>query len=91
MLTYKVTTAEAEIYHQTKKFGIISEGCTGIWGQGDTRADAEAEAVAQIRIAFPDDAGQTDEQLLAGCWAYEIEDALEELSGNASKLVRGDK
>ena len=66
MLTYTVTTDEAEIYHQTKKFGIISEGSDGVWGQGDTMADAEAEAITQIRIAFPDaeswDDKQTDEQ-----------------------------
>jgi len=78
MLTYKITTDEAENYHQTKKFGVISEGCTGVWGQGDTMNEAEAEAIAQIRIAFPDaeswDDEQTDFQVIADCWAYEIED-----------------
>jgi hypothetical protein len=24
----------------TKKFGIISDGCIGVWGEGDTEKDA---------------------------------------------------
>lgn len=44
MKTEIVTKEYAEKFCQTKRFGIISEGCTGIWGDGDTIEEAIEDA-----------------------------------------------
>lgn len=49
MKTEKITLAEAEKINQGKKYGIISGGCLGVWGEGDTVEDATEEAVRIIR------------------------------------------
>ena len=58
----EIVTAEyADKFNQTKKFGIISDGCTGVWGEGDTIEDAIEDAKSN---------GLSD---LDGCYAMEIQ------------------
>ena len=56
-----VTKEYADKFSQTKKFGIISDGCTGVWGEGDTIEDAIEDAKSN---------GLSD---LDGCYAMEIQ------------------
>ena len=44
MKTEIITIETADKFCQTKKFGIISEGCTGVWGEGDTIDEAIEDA-----------------------------------------------
>jgi len=67
-LNMHVETVSAEYaskYSQAKRFGVISEGCTGVWGEGDTLGEAKADAVANM----VEGCGVAD---LAGCWVMEI-------------------
>lgn len=59
MRVIKITTEQATKNNQTKKFGIISEGCTGVWGEGETIEQAQADALKSV-------------ENLDGCWAEEI-------------------
>lgn len=57
-----VTKEYADKLGQTKMFGVISEGCTGVWGDGDTLDAAIADAEAnQLEYA-----GAVDMSI---CWA----------------------
>ena len=61
MKTEIVTKEYAAKFSQTKTFGVISEGCIGIWGEGDTIDVAIEDAKSH---------GLSD---LDGCSAMEIQ------------------
>ena len=65
MKTEQITPAQAATISQTKTYGIISEGCTGVWGEGDTVEEAIADA-EQNQLEY---AGAVD---LDGCWITEV-------------------
>jgi hypothetical protein len=56
-----ITKETADKFCQTKKFGIVSEGCIGIWGEGDSIDVAIEDAKSH---------GLSD---LDGCYAMEIQ------------------
>ena len=55
----KVTTEEANHVEQTKKFGVISDGASAVWGQGDTAEEAIMDATKNMK---------------AGCGVADFED-----------------
>ena len=44
MKTRKIEQAEADKINLTKKYGIMGDGCDGIWGEGDTVDEAVTDA-----------------------------------------------
>lgn len=44
MKTREIDGVEASKINLTKKYGIIGEGCVGIWGEGNTVDEAVADA-----------------------------------------------
>lgn len=66
MKTEKVTAEYAAGFMQEKKFGIISEGCNGVWGEGSSIEDALADAKRNQQ----EYAGAVD---LSDCYIMEIE------------------
>lgn len=62
----KVEKQYAAKFQQTKRFGVIAEGCIGIWGEGAT-LDA---AISDAKRNQKEYAGAVS---MDGCWAMEIE------------------
>jgi len=68
MRVKQITKEEALRISQTMRFGVISEGCIGVWGEGDTLECAEANAL-ENQCEY---AGASD---LSDCWATELQNA----------------
>ena len=79
MNTTKINKIEAKKISLTARYGVIGDGCLGIWGEGRTVEAARMDALSAIRRQFPEwellDAetgeGKTDQQLLDGMWIVE--------------------
>jgi hypothetical protein len=76
----KVEKDYAARYQQTKRFGVISEGCIGVWGEGRT-LDA---AISDAKRNQKEFAGSVS---MDGCWAMEIETRGAKSIPSADKLV----
>lgn len=76
----KVKKQYAAKFQQTKRFGVISEGCIGIWGEGST-LDA---AISDAKRNQKEYAGAVS---MDGCWAMEIETRGAKTISSADKLV----
>lgn len=76
----KVEKDYAARYQQTKRFGVISEGCIGVWGEGRT-LDA---AISDAKRNQKEFAGAVS---MDGCWAMEIETRGAKSIPSADKLV----
>lgn len=76
----KVEKDYAARYQQTKRFGVISEGCIGVWGEGRT-LDA---AISDAKRNQKEFAGAVS---MDGCWAMEIETRGAKFLPSADKLV----
>jgi hypothetical protein len=76
----KVEKDYAARYQQTKRFGVISEGCFGVWGEGRT-LDA---AISDAKRNQQEFAGAVS---MDGCWAMEIETRGAKPIPSADKLV----
>lgn len=74
MKTELVTLETARKYNQTKRYAVISENCSVIWGEGDMVEEAEADAIKNMRetcgliLVDAEFREKTDAELLARCW-----------------------
>lgn len=76
----------ADRYYQAKKYGIIGEGCNGVWGTGDTISEATADALAHIlnvygyeivqrleeKLEREPDADEIENEILKNCSIMEL-------------------
>lgn len=76
----KVEKDYAARYQQTKRFGVISEGCIGVWGEGRTLKAAISDAKRNQK----EFAGAVS---MDGCWVMEIETRGAKSLPSADKLV----
>jgi hypothetical protein len=51
MNTRKIDQAEASKINLTKKYGIMGDGCIGIWGEGDT-VDAAMDDAGKNQVEY---------------------------------------
>lgn len=64
---------QARSIEQVKKYGVISEGCSGVWGEGDSETEAIQNTFDYLITETPEKTSdEIDDFIEKQCWLTEL-------------------